>query len=66
MASNKNKRYITFYKVIFSPLPHFSTYRLTCHRTKKQCIKIGLKHIKQGTAYFFTFRKVKNKKKANL
>lgn len=51
----KVKRYITFYKFQLHPTPHIKTYGLMCTRTRWQCFKLGLKHIRQGKATFFKF-----------
>ena len=56
----RQKRYITFYKIKYSHLvPYFKEYGLMCTRSYWECFKLGLRHIKQGTATFFTIEKIK-------
>lgn len=56
------RRYITFIKLYLFPLPHIKTYGLMCTRNKMQCLKLGFKHIRKGTASFFYFQKAKPKR----
>ena len=62
MSKARTKRYIAFYKLRLFQTPHIETYGLMCTRTRIQCFKLGLKHLKLGKATFFYFSKVKPKK----
>lgn len=58
----KPKRYITFYKIKYiHSIPSIEKYGLMCSRNWKQCFKLGLRHIRQGKATFFTIKKVRSK-----
>lgn len=55
----KRKRYITFFKITYRHLiPTVDEYGMMCTRTWWQCFKIGLRHIKEGSASFFIIEKV--------
>ena len=51
------RRYITFYKIEWFPLPHIKSYGLMATRSWWQSLKYGLKHIKKGSATFFIIEK---------
>ena len=55
----RKKRYITFYKISYRHLvPTLDEYGMMCTRSWWQCFKIGLRHMKQGSATFFTIEKI--------
>lgn len=59
----RRKRYITLYKIKYNHLiPYINEYGLMCTRSWWQCFKLGMRHIKQGKASFFTIEKVKPNK----
>lgn len=59
----RDKRYITFYKIQYKHfMPYIYEYGFMCTRTWWECFKLGLRHIKQGKANFFTVEKAKPKK----
>lgn len=58
----RQKRYITFYKIKYAHLvPYIKEYGMMCTRSWWKCIKLGLRHIRQGKATFFVIEKVKPK-----
>lgn len=60
---NRQKRYVTFYKIGFHHLsPTLSIYGMMCSRSWRKCLKLGIRHIRQGKATFFTIEKVKPKR----
>lgn len=60
----REKRYITFCRIRYKNLvPYLQEYGMMCTRTYWECFKLGLRHIKNGTAIFFTIKKIKSPKK---
>lgn len=58
----RRKRYITFYRIKTKYcIPYPDTYGMCCTRTWWQCFKIGLRHLQQGSALFFTVEKASPK-----
>lgn len=59
----RQKRYITFYTLMWRyHIPYIKTYGLACTRSWYKCLKLGIKHIKKGSAMFFTIEKCRPKK----
>ncbi len=63
----RQKRYITFYTLHKRHiLPSIYQYGLMCNRSWQKCLKLGLRHIVKGQAFFFTIEKVKPKKTSHF
>ena len=59
----RQRRYITFYKIEFKyMIPYVKSYGLMCTRSYWKCMKMGIRHIRQGKASLFFIEKVKPKK----
>lgn len=60
---NRQKRYIKFYKIDYKHNHlQLGSYGLMCTRSWWKCFKLGIKHIKQGSCYFFIIQKNRPKK----
>lgn len=63
----RQKRYSTFYTLHKRHiLPSIYQYGLMCNRSWQKCLKLGLRHIVKGQAFFFTIEKVKPKKTSHF
>lgn len=63
----RQKRYITFYTLHKRHIiPSVYQYGLMCNRSWQKCLKLGLRHIVKGQAFFFTIEKVKPKKTSHF
>lgn len=63
----RQKRYITFYTHHKRHIiPSVYQYGLMCNRSWQKCLKLGLRHIVKGQAFFFTIEKVKPNKTSHF
>lgn len=58
----RQKRYMTFYQFYtLRHVPYITTYGFMCTRSWWKCLKLGIRHIRKGKAFFFTIEKAKPK-----